>query len=912
MSYAEFAFLDPKVAKQVCLDENLSIVSLPPANTKLFFTCFPIYREEVEHIPWPIGLHKTKDEWINVKADEKAAVNPDYVTIDSDEEPMPPGEQCAVFISYTEGLARSYSIYCFMFPPSLFIIYFFDLLPFPQVPFSSTSSILSPPGDIPMPTMTQATPPPAVAATRASAPKDVSSSKESTPVPGEPTPPPSRKRATRESTPATGAINAFGDQRGHGEDEPEEDAGEQQEEEDRKSRAKALLAAALKKRQTDGSGADDANNTGASNANKAKRTIYVRGFMDDPSQAVKLDVFKFFKQFGKVANVTLGYSKEQGLQYTWAAVEMEDDSVIKDLIRTNLFLDGFPLHLSRKKDNWDADTAAAASKLDSSLWRHAYVTGLSDGVSADEIQRFLDAKVGGIKRVDSRAVNSLSIFLVEFESNAACLRALKGGSFSFLGDIFLWPPYVYEDLCVRKQTFDQQLAGIQGLSELPPKKLIYQCLVVQKLETQLKAYFPDCSMRIAGDALARLLPSERLELYFEFTPSDSDVYRDNKAPKVSLDDVREGSVNSEMLAQLPAHARLQLLSSALEELGVAETYRVTAPTTKRKGSLNFRHAASSLNISIGVAKTTENERTALLQLMQQHDARFAPIYFAFRHFLHVWAKIDSRVASYSPTERMPTDIVILIMTMVYLQQVQPPVLPSIRELQALTEETHMVEGWNCAGGLISPTEIPRAETNDASVLTLLSGLFQFYANFDFDNFVLSPYYGKSVPFSLLFVPQVPGQEDLFKIGTKMNVQDIFALNRNLTLDIKVGEMSGRRLFNIHSIWSDAVTDALLTSDSFIHSFVHSFIHSFIASSRYVIFSQSSVRDAINNGCTKGYAALSDPDIEDSTLFNQVVWGYPLVLNEHVSRTGIEGVDVCVLQICLLAKSYPSSKYIGCM
>ena len=98
MSYAEFAYYSPKVAKKVCLEETLSIESLPPSKTKLFFTVFPIYRNEVDHIPWPIGLHKTKDEWLNVKDPdakdpvEKKAIVSDYVTIDSDEEPMPPGE----------------------------------------------------------------------------------------------------------------------------------------------------------------------------------------------------------------------------------------------------------------------------------------------------------------------------------------------------------------------------------------------------------------------------------------------------------------------------------------------------------------------------------------------------------------------------------------------------------------------------------------------------------------------------------------------------------------------------------------------------------------------------------------------------------------------------------------------------
>ena len=163
-------------------------------------------------------------------------------------------------------------------------------------------------GDIPMPAPVKPTPPPGRGASR-SASKDPKS-KEVTPIPGEPS-------RNRESTPLKG-INAFGDTRGQNEaahDFEDEPVSEVQEGEDKKSRAKALLAAALKKRQADGTAAEggDAGAGAGGGANKAKRTVYVRGFMDDPSQSVKLDVFKYFKQFGKVENVTLGYSKEQGM-----------------------------------------------------------------------------------------------------------------------------------------------------------------------------------------------------------------------------------------------------------------------------------------------------------------------------------------------------------------------------------------------------------------------------------------------------------------------------------------------------------------------------------------------------------------------------------------------------------------------
>ena len=103
MSYAEFAYFDPSVAKKVCLEKNLSISCLPPAKAELVFTVFPIYKNEVEHIPWPIGLHKTKDEWLHLKdpqAEGGSKPKPDYVTIDSDEEPTPPGVILRVFASF--------------------------------------------------------------------------------------------------------------------------------------------------------------------------------------------------------------------------------------------------------------------------------------------------------------------------------------------------------------------------------------------------------------------------------------------------------------------------------------------------------------------------------------------------------------------------------------------------------------------------------------------------------------------------------------------------------------------------------------------------------------------------------------------------------------------------------------------
>jgi hypothetical protein len=281
------------------------------------------------------------------------------------------------------------------------------------------------------------------------------------------------------------AINAFGDDRGLDEYSFEMEDFSQisltemdvatEHEDDKKLRAKALLAAALKKRQADGSAADGAE--GSSGANKAKRTIYVRGFMDDPAQGSKLEIFRFFKQFGKVVSVNLGYSKEQGLQYTWAAVEFEDDNVIKDFVRTNLFMDGYPLHIVRKKDNWDQDSGLG--KLNHLTWKHVYVTGLEEGEDqTDGIQKFFETKFGQVKKVDSRVVNGLSIFLVEFENAAICQKALKGGIHTYKhGEILLWPPYIYEDLCVRKQSIDQQMTAIQFLSEIPTRKLIYRCLI---------------------------------------------------------------------------------------------------------------------------------------------------------------------------------------------------------------------------------------------------------------------------------------------------------------------------------------------------------------------------------------------------------------------------------------------------
>ena len=51
--------------------------------------------------------------------------------------------------------------------------------------------------------------------------------------------------------------------------------------------------------------------------------------------------------------------------------------------------------------------------------------------------------------------------------------------------------------------------------------------------------------------------------------------------------------------------------------------------------------------------------------------------------------------------------------------------------------------------------------------------------------------------------------------------------------------------------------------------------------------QAILRESISNGCKKGFAALSSPDIKDASLLDQVVWGYPLILNEHVRTITIK-------------------------
>lgn len=159
-----------------------------------------------------------------------------------------------------------------------------------------------------------------------------------------------------------------------------------------------------------------------------------------------------------------------------------------------------------------------------------------------------------------------------------------------------------------------------------------------------------------------------------------------------------------------------------------------------------------------------------------------------------WAKV------YGITELTQgfTSYSMVILVIFYLQQVNPPLLPSVVTLQRLEDHQKLCSGW-MINFCDLEWEIECFEVkNNSTLKELLAGFFHFYRDFDYKN-VICPFVGRAVPTEQFIsadnIPKEmqlykeklqnePGSETLkFKTNVPIKVQDPLELNRNITKNV---------------------------------------------------------------------------------------------------------------------------------
>ena len=208
----------------------------------------------------------------------------------------------------------------------------------------------------------------------------------------------------------------------------------------------------------------------------------------------------------------------------------------------------------------------------------------------------------------------------------------------------------------------------------------------------------------------------------------------------------------------------------------------------------FTHIPSGINCDITCNNIIGVQNSKLLYSLQRLDDRIRP----FLYVLKFWAKCYRLVGA---AESSLSSYALNLLAVYYLQQLQPPILPSIESLQNEMPEDERVycNGWNVS------FKIPfanKTETNSyANIISLLNGFFTFYRHFNAEEMIICPLIGKALlktEFCDSFKAiqdkskkNCLGNQDYTKSSlkvSKLSVQDPFELNFNVTLNFREFEL----------------------------------------------------------------------------------------------------------------------------
>lgn len=202
--------------------------------------------------------------------------------------------------------------------------------------------------------------------------------------------------------------------------------------------------------------------------------------------------------------------------------------------------------------------------------------------------------------------------------------------------------------------------------------------------------------------------------------------------------------------------------------------------------IKCKHKDTGFSIDINVSCPSSKENTQFIYELVRSDERIHELLL----FIKLWAKHMQIIGRANMTSYC-----LITMVIFFLQQPWKggySFLKSVRQLQEKCAP-HMVQGINYAFDLKSKGNLPKIPTS-VTTWDLIKEFFKFYENYNFEDNIISPFYGKTVE-KKNFTPDIcpeyhkqlrtitqflEGQTaDNLQIDRCMCVQDSFALNHNV-------------------------------------------------------------------------------------------------------------------------------------
>uniref|UniRef100_A0A2A4JZY6 Poly(A) RNA polymerase mitochondrial-like central palm domain-containing protein n=1 Tax=Heliothis virescens TaxID=7102 RepID=A0A2A4JZY6_HELVI len=145
----------------------------------------------------------------------------------------------------------------------------------------------------------------------------------------------------------------------------------------------------------------------------------------------------------------------------------------------------------------------------------------------------------------------------------------------------------------------------------------------------------------------------------------------------------------------------------------------------------FYHIPTQRHVDTVFTTTGALDNSNLLSYLFRLDKLYLPL----GRLIKYWCAVHE-LSALETMDKLP-NYAWYIMTVFYLQQKR--LAPSVYELQRHSESATVLHGWD-----MSFEPIPYAARNNESLYQLLGGFFQYYSQFHFQNYIISPFAGRPI------------------------------------------------------------------------------------------------------------------------------------------------------------------------
>jgi len=316
---------------------------------------------------------------------------------------------------------------------------------------------------------------------------------------------------------------------------------------------------------------------------------------------------------------------------------------------------------------------------------------------------------------------------------------------------------------------EEQLEELVNLTHIDAEEVQQRVDICKNIQrTFSRTQFSSCILYPFGSSVSRL----------GFPGCDLDIY-------LELGDPVETSSSSSLMNNIPiSMTEQQKVRSAMKVLReIPQCSRLNPILAARVPILKFVHRPTGIHCDISFKDRTSVRNTEFIRFCTETDTRVRSLMVSVRYFARHYGLAGGggglKMSNYALT----------MLVIVYLQQLEQPLLHSVLELQAVPGlEKDIINNWNC-NFCQDLSKIRPLPVNTSSTLQLLAGFLQFFSKLDFASFILCPLLGKVVPKTeflspsfmqtpLLSIPSILGPTGL-QTEKAICLQDPFELSHNV-------------------------------------------------------------------------------------------------------------------------------------